>query len=67
MKGATTDGTFAILINQISIHAPYEGSDENFTPINRMGKISIHAPYEGSDIVDWYVFIWVMYFNPRSL
>ena len=33
----------------ISIHAPREGSDLNFSGVSFLRQISIHAPREGSD------------------
>ena len=34
---------------QVSIHAPYAGSDLWRIPAHPYGRVSIHAPYAGSD------------------
>ena len=38
-----------VFIKLVSIHAPNEGSDDNWYVNTKYGRVSIHAPNEGSD------------------
>ena len=49
VRGATYGQYDLLIIHQISIHAPREGSDLDFEVILMSCYISIHAPREGSD------------------
>ena len=44
----------------ISIHAPREGSDDNFCKVLSGQYISIHAPREGSDMCPIYIYCMVL-------
>ena len=48
-RGATLRRALTQWAEQISIHAPREGSDGDITGVNHHFVISIHAPREGSD------------------
>ena len=52
--------------DQISIHAPREGSDELLREGKNRECISIHAPREGSDVGGRGCTYWLTDFNPRS-
>ena len=41
-----------VKVDKISIHAPHEGGDPDFTNRSHSGQISIHAPHEGGDSLD---------------
>ena len=50
-RGATIRRTGGYVANDISIHAPREGSDRTTVRSRaRLAGISIHAPREGSDL-----------------
>ena len=49
MRGATSQLDHAFVSQDISIHAPREGSDEMDAERVDPADISIHAPREGSD------------------
>ena len=52
--------------DQISIHAPREGSDISEIVQNPANKISIHAPREGSDLSSRVATLLLINFYPRS-
>ena len=50
MQGATAfKHCFAKIIDKVSIHAPYAGSDDIQLYLKMFCEVSIHAPYAGSD------------------
>ena len=52
MQGATAIRQKKLLSLQVSIHAPYAGSDgQDLGEIILSDAVSIHAPYAGSDII----------------
>ena len=53
-------------VEDISIHAPREGSDTTTSPRAMICGISIHAPREGSDACEQAVAPKLRNFNPRS-
>ena len=56
MRGATGGTQAGDAQNQISIHAPREGSDALGTIEGVDDEISIHAPREGSDeAIFWHI------------
>ncbi len=67
MKGATCPEEYAEDAVEISIHAPYEGSDLLGKYGTTLTFISIHAPYEGSDFLSPKKQLILINFNPRSL
>ena len=56
-----------VMIGEVSIHAPYIGSDKMLGEYNGDEMVSIHAPYIGSDVVRVDVRDDRGSFNPRSL
>ena len=58
MREATVSGLRDVIVREISIHAPREGSDPNTESAKeRHSRISIHAPREGSDYRTRYKYI----------
>ena len=49
VKGATNFVIGRIVRDQVSIHAPREGSDMPRKTVKQLKQVSIHAPREGSD------------------
>ena len=49
MQGATRRYRIRIKSDEVSIHAPYAGSDRIIADTNPDHPVSIHAPYAGSD------------------
>ena len=66
VRGATHIPHWCPLSDEISIHAPREGSDGYQSAATVSGKISIHAPREGSDRLNLTEAMKQANFNPRS-
>ena len=49
MQGATEPCEDCRQAYEVSIHAPYEGSDFQISMVANISDVSIHAPYAGSD------------------
>ena len=48
-QGATTEGGLKALDKNVSIHAPFTGSDYKAFALQGYYGVSIHAPFTGSD------------------
>ena len=65
-RGATKAVPVLLVLVQISIHAPREGSDAHDAVSAFVHMISIHAPREGSDFTAFFTVLAGPHFNPRS-
>ena len=65
-KGATRLDGISLVKDLVSIHAPWEGCDEELCTLLAQEGVSIHAPWEGCDFSPAMVAVTPASFNSRT-